>query len=188
MNYIIFMCSLACDRELTHSDVTIQSSDGQIFPLHKKNLAFYTEGFPCAETPTAGRTVALSESSETLGLLFQFIYPQRFPDLDEVDFGSTLLLTEAAEKYVVYAAIYACKIRLKYVLSPESAKICADLCICTFHSKFIDSRPRELLPFAVKHSYHPLIIRLAPRLIDLPLSELLEILPSSMYIPWVCGL
>ncbi|KAE9410639.1 hypothetical protein BT96DRAFT_384492 [Gymnopus androsaceus JB14] len=146
-----------------NSDVTMQSSDDQIFSLHRKNLEFSTEGFPSSETPTAGQIVALSEPSTTLGLLFQFIYPQRYPSLEKLDFDSALVLAEAAEKYVVYAAIYACKFRL---------------------IEFIDSKPNELLSFAAKHNWYFLIVRLAPLLVDVPLFELSGILPSQIYTSW----
>lgn len=106
--------------QASDSDVVVRSSDGQDFSLHKENLGLLTEGFPSAETPTAGEVVPLSESSTTLRLLFQFVYSQRYPSLEKLDLETTLELAEAAEKYVVHAAIYACKFRLRYRFFPIS--------------------------------------------------------------------
>lgn len=184
---LIFTCSIACHLNINiNSDVTMQSSDDQIFSLHRKNLEFSTEGFPSSETPTAGQIVALSEPSTTLGLLFQFIYPQRYPSLEKLDFDSALVLAEAAEKYVVYAAIYACKFRLMYVRALFAIReINPQLTFFIFHSEFIDSKPNELLSFAAKHNWYFLIVRLAPLLVDVPLFELSGILPSQIYTSWV---
>ncbi|KIK57236.1 hypothetical protein GYMLUDRAFT_61529 [Collybiopsis luxurians FD-317 M1] len=154
----------------TKADLVVQSSDGVTFYLHLGNLELLTGGFPSAETPTSGLTVILNESSEVLKLLFRFIYPQRYPDIQELDFDLTLRLAEAAEKYVVYAAIYACKFRLS--LSRLR------------NSDFIESYPNELLHFAAKHNHYSMIVQLAPLLIDKPLSELVNVLPLHVYTSW----
>jgi hypothetical protein len=95
------------------ADVIIQSCDNIDFYLHKRNLEFSTGGFPFAATPTNGEVVHLLESSSTLELLFQFVYPQRHPSLDRLEFDGLIALAEAAEKYEVYGALTACHLTLR---------------------------------------------------------------------------
>ncbi|KAE9383309.1 hypothetical protein BT96DRAFT_844178, partial [Gymnopus androsaceus JB14] len=139
------------------ADVVIRSSDNVDFRLHKKNLEC-TTGFFLMDP------VKLSESSSTLMILFQFIYPRRFPSLKELDFQSLRLLVEAAEKYEVFGLIYACEVNLR---------------------RFLNSNAREVLELAAKHDYLDLIEELKPTLVTTRLSELTEILPSHIYKPWV---
>lgn len=95
------------------ADVIIRSIDAGVFRLHKKYLEYGTGAFPPAETPTNDEVVELSEDSKTLDILFRFVYPHRYPDLDELCFDELLLLAEAAEKYEVYAASNACKYQFR---------------------------------------------------------------------------
>ena len=59
--------------------------------------------------------IQLPEKSATLDLLFQFCYPERHPDLNDVAFDILAELAEAAEKYKVFSAISICKIAMKCV-------------------------------------------------------------------------
>jgi hypothetical protein len=85
--------------------VTFQSCDGILFSIHRPNLQTNTEGFPPPEISTGDEIVPLSESSATLEILFQFIYPRRHPALDEIAFADLAALAEAAEKYQVFASL-----------------------------------------------------------------------------------
>jgi hypothetical protein len=87
------------------ADVTFQSCDGILFSIHRPNLQTNTEGFPPPEISTGDEIVPLSESSATLEILFQFIYPRRHPALDEIAFADLAALAEAAEKYQVFASL-----------------------------------------------------------------------------------
>ena len=60
-------------------------------------------------------SVDLEESSEVLDLLLQFMWRQTQPDLTSVNFEILAPLSEAAEKYEVFAAIPACKTGMRYV-------------------------------------------------------------------------
>ena len=74
--------------------------------------------FPPTEFATSTGVVPLTESSAILELLFQFAYPQTYPDVDTIEPFETLAfagLAEAAEKYDLYAAINVCKMRMKSV-------------------------------------------------------------------------
>lgn len=97
------------------SDITIRSSDGVLFKVHKKNLEMHSEGFPGEEVATLNEIVNLTETSTTLELLFQYMYRQPQPDLGKVPFTVLASLAEAAEKYRVFPAIEVCKIYMRYV-------------------------------------------------------------------------
>jgi hypothetical protein len=90
----------------TDSDITLQSSEGVLYKVHRKNLGIHSEGFAAADAISAStddnnnsEIVHLSESSVVLDLLLQYMYRQRQPDLEDVDFQASADLAEAAEKY-----------------------------------------------------------------------------------------
>ncbi|KAE9395320.1 hypothetical protein BT96DRAFT_978032 [Gymnopus androsaceus JB14] len=146
----------------TDADVVIRSADNVDFRLHKANLACATGAFPPPET-NSDEIVHLTESSETLEILFQFIYPRRFPSLEKMNFDSLMLLAEAAEKYEVVALIAVCDFNLR---------------------KFLPTQPKKILEFAANHDYPELIMKIAPLLAHTPLSKLVDILPYHVYKPW----
>ncbi|KAG6838120.1 hypothetical protein H0H87_003939, partial [Tephrocybe sp. NHM501043] len=78
--------------------------DGVQFSIHRKNLETHAAGFPPSEFKTLDEIVYLTEDAGTLELLFQFIYPQRLPDVNAMSFEVVLPLAEAAEKYEVFSA------------------------------------------------------------------------------------
>ncbi|KAJ3746021.1 hypothetical protein DFH05DRAFT_1393805 [Lentinula detonsa] len=149
------------------ADVVIHSSDNVEFRLHKKNLECTTGAFPSADTPVdPDEIVRLTESAATLEILFQFIYPRRFPSLKDLDFDSLISLAEAAEKYEVAGLIYACEVNLR---------------------RYLTAHPKRVLEFSAKHDHLDLVDELKPILVETPLSELTEILPDHVYKPWVSG-
>ncbi|KAF7976514.1 hypothetical protein HWV62_6327 [Athelia sp. TMB] len=88
------------------ADMTFRSCDGTLFKVHRKNLETSSEGFsPPPGTSSRDEIVSLTENRDTLDLLFQYIYPQRQPDLAEIDFKQLAELSEAAEKYQVFSAM-----------------------------------------------------------------------------------
>ncbi|KAJ6566873.1 hypothetical protein B0H19DRAFT_1138782 [Mycena capillaripes] len=146
------------------ADVIFQSCDGVLFGIHRPNLQTNTEGFPPPEISTGGEVVPLSESAATLELLFQFIYPRRHPALDEIAFADLAALAEAAEKYQVFSAMNICRIRMRDVL-PDHAP--------------------EILTYAAKHDYSFLVGEAAPYTFDVPLSDVVGMLPPHLILPWV---
>lgn len=94
-------------------DLTIRSSDGIFFQVHKLNLALSSSGFAPSEFASLDETVQLTETSTTLNLLFKFCYPERHPDVTTLRFDILESLAEAAEKYEVYSAVSVCKLRMR---------------------------------------------------------------------------
>lgn len=94
--------------------------------MHRKNLDTSSEGFsPPDSTSSQDEIVRLTEDGATLDLLFQYMYPQRQPDLSMIAFKRLAELAEAAEKYQVYAAMEICRVRMGYVVFvPLSALRC----------------------------------------------------------------
>jgi hypothetical protein len=98
------------------ADVIFVSSDRMRYGLHSKNLELSTGGFPPVQAGglSAAEPVHLEEASGVLDLLFAFVYPMRLPKIEEMSFERVLPLAEAAEKYQVYPAMYACRMCLRF--------------------------------------------------------------------------
>ena len=101
------------------SDITIRSSDGVLFKVHRTNLARHSDGFPAEDMviPSKDEVVDLTETSETLELLFQYTYPsQAKPPVASLPTSEFYSLAEAAEKYGVSSAIDTCMVHLRFVI------------------------------------------------------------------------
>ncbi|KAF9458580.1 hypothetical protein BDZ94DRAFT_1226088 [Collybia nuda] len=146
------------------SDVIFRSCDDVLFHIHRKNLETNTGGFPPEEFDTKKEIVLLTETASTLELLFQFIYPQRHPDLETTPFEVLDPLAEAAEKYEVYSAINICKIRMR---------------------SFVKEQSLAVMLFAAKHGYYDIVSETASLLLHVPIEEILLRLPPQLVIPWV---
>ncbi|KAJ3711200.1 hypothetical protein C8R42DRAFT_648338 [Lentinula raphanica] len=149
------------------ADIVILSSDNVQFRLHRKRLELSSGLFPlAAELPetSSKEVVRLTESGKTLDLLFQFMYPQRYPSLSGLKVDQLLALAEAAEKYEVFALMNICELHLRALLPKYSQRV---------------------LKFAAKHDHDALIQEVAPLLVsNMPLSELAGVLPPRVYKPW----
>lgn len=98
------------------SDLTIRSSDGVLFKVHRKNLELHSDVFADAgNLSSCNEIIDLSETSSVLELLFQFMYRQTQPDLSLIEFELLCPLAEAAEKYSVHSATQVCKIYMRSV-------------------------------------------------------------------------
>ncbi|KAJ6626461.1 hypothetical protein B0H10DRAFT_1998445 [Mycena sp. CBHHK59/15] len=146
------------------ADVTFRSSDGVLFHVHRTNLEVCTEGFPPAEISTAGEIVDLPESSTTLELLFQYMYPRRHPALDTTPFEILAPLAEAAEKYQVFPAMNICHIRMR---------------------DMIPKHPTAVMVYAAKHDYPYLVSEVAPDMISVSPVEVIKLLPPYLVLPWI---
>jgi hypothetical protein len=100
------------------SDLTLRSSDGILFKVHRRNLFAYSEAFDAGSSfKDTGEIVELSENSATLELLLQYIYPKPPPNLENLSARSLVRLAEAAEKYLFHSVIQTCKFHMKYVVN-----------------------------------------------------------------------
>ncbi|KAG5352783.1 hypothetical protein C0989_000445 [Termitomyces sp. Mn162] len=141
------------------------TDDNVLFGIHRKNLQTSTGVFPPAEFSPDGEVVQLSEDAETLEILFQFVYPRRHPTLLETPFLILAKVSEAAEKYQVFAAMNICNIRMEWVALPRF--------------------PVEVLNYAAKHGYPNLVEAAVPCLLDMPMEIVVQKLSDSLVVPWV---
>jgi hypothetical protein len=108
---------------LTESDITITSSDGVSFQMHRKNLKVCMKNTLALDD--ASGEVRLEEDSPTLNLLFCFAYPFRNPNIQSMDFNTVKSLAVAADKYAVHTAIHACRIYMKYIYFFDLCGLCS---------------------------------------------------------------
>ncbi|KAJ6593013.1 hypothetical protein B0H19DRAFT_1088984 [Mycena capillaripes] len=152
------------------ADITISSSDGVLFKVHRKNVEVHSDIFADAASATrpdnaAEEFVELSESSAVLELLFQYMYRQPQPDLQLVEFSTFAGLAEAAEKYVVYSTLPAVMIKMR-----ES----------------VSQYPLDVLNYAARHSHKGLANQAAHVAIGFPLTQAVSILAPDTLVKWVC--
>ncbi|KAE9407671.1 hypothetical protein BT96DRAFT_986324 [Gymnopus androsaceus JB14] len=142
------------------ADVVVRSADNIDFRLHKKNLECSTGSFPPADTPVDPKeTVHLTESGETLEILFHAIYPRPFPEerMKELEFKSFMLLAEAAEKYAVYSMI-SC-VEVLYPTCTLTIEVTAWQLDGYKHA--LSPKRLRILEFAVNHNHRDLIYEAA---------------------------
>ena len=101
-----------------------------MFKLHCKNLQAYAGAFPLPENiqpPSSNEKCAvakikLPEPAAVLEVVFEYLYPnveETHSDLEYVDFKRLLAISDAVEKYQVFAATHLCLLRLRQVSSPS---------------------------------------------------------------------
>lgn len=203
-----------CTVSAADSDISFQSSDGVIFEVHRKNLDTHSEGFspPGGTIAPTQLLVQLPEREETLDLLFQFMYPQRQPNLKRLEFASLSALAEAAEKYQVFSALDICGVHMRFVVTTATLKILTIYC-----RSALESHTLEVLAYAAKHGYSELVeeacLRYLPTTITTdplatlecslrynvtqlvepaakaslgtPITTVFETLPSQYFVAWV---
>ncbi|KAJ3538325.1 hypothetical protein NMY22_g5220 [Coprinellus aureogranulatus] len=155
------------------ADVVFVSSDGVRYGLHSENLRCDTGGFPAVDAAIVGGgdPVPLTEPASVLDLLFAFVYPTRLPMIEDTGFATIMALAEAAEKYQVYSAIYACRMCLRHR---------ADL---------LRDHPIEIALLAAKHDYEDILKMTSEHAVKVPLSKILPLLPQWVDVrdahPWI---
>lgn len=167
----------------TDGDIVIKSSDNILFNVHRKYLQANTGAFPPSEIESDGEIVELSEVSETLELLFQFIYPQRHPSLSDSPYEVIAPLAEAAEKYEVFSAMNICQIRMLYVINNHEQFV-----IITYSRvdrNFLPVHAEGIMAYAAKHGYHEIVDKTSPLVVALPIGDVIRILPQRLVVPWV---
>ncbi|KAF7372852.1 hypothetical protein MSAN_00491200 [Mycena sanguinolenta] len=165
------------------ADVTLKSSDGVLFRIHRKNLEVCTEGFPPSEISSEGEVVELTETSVTLEIPFQFMYPQRHPALDTTSSEVLEPLAEAAEKYQVFPAMNICHIRMR-----------CDLLLVILHWVAADSLCTETWSTSTRSKWRYMLrsttTRISSRkaalmMIAMDYVKVVEMLPQNLILPWV---
>ncbi|KAJ7496463.1 hypothetical protein FB451DRAFT_1019366 [Mycena latifolia] len=148
--------------------MTVLSSDGVLFKVHRKNLEVHSDIFADATSATKPENddeiVHLSESSDVLDLLFQYMYRQPQPDLEAVEFRIFAGLAEAAEKYGVHSALGWCRAKMKASTA---------------------AHPLEVLNYAVRHGHISLANESAPHSMGHAVSDAMEILAPDTFKTWV---
>lgn len=115
------------------------------------------------------------------------MYPQRQPDLKLVKFDTLQSLAEAAEKYLVFAAMATCKTFMEYV------SYLMILAHCKYPSDHLSrpaykEHPLEVLIYAAKHDYPEIANAAAKEVLKLPFQDVLRgLLPEiAVYVAYVC--
>ncbi|KAJ6517330.1 hypothetical protein C8R47DRAFT_1086993 [Mycena vitilis] len=151
------------------ADLTVTSSDGMLFKVHRKNLEFHSDIFADAASATGHQEddgiIDLSETSDVLDLLFQFMYRQRQPELKGLDFELLAALAEAAGKYSVPVVLDCCQPHLR---------------------AFISKHPWEILRLGLKHGISTDIIDEAAReTMKDGLEQALRVLEPADFREWI---
>ncbi|KAK7057860.1 hypothetical protein R3P38DRAFT_2843401 [Favolaschia claudopus] len=149
------------------ADLTVRSSDGVLFKVHRMNLKVHSEIFSNASDatiPENTEVVDLTESSDVLDLLFQYMYRQPQPNLKPVQFRVLLGLAEAAEKYVVYSALPAIMIQM--------------------HEQ-LPNYPLHILNFGARHNHRELANEAARLSVGLPISDAAEYMTPDTFKRWI---
>ncbi|KAH9837805.1 uncharacterized protein C8Q71DRAFT_754589 [Rhodofomes roseus] len=149
------------------ADITVSSSDGVLFRVHRNNLGMHSDIFPGSEAdavPVRNEVVTLTEKASTLELLFQFMYRQRQPDLNQVSVQELVLLAEAAEKYCIYSAMGVCKIYVRGA---------------------IPAIPMQVLVYAARHGYNDLCDEAAHCTVDIDAAVAMRYLDDRMFRKWI---
>jgi hypothetical protein len=93
-------------------DVILLSSDGVQFGSHTKNISTFAGAFPACDTEDSS-VISLTESSDVVSLLLQYMHQQRQPDSSKFEFDILSRLADAVEKYKVFSAMEVCNIHMK---------------------------------------------------------------------------
>ncbi|KAJ7844206.1 hypothetical protein B0H13DRAFT_2096900 [Mycena leptocephala] len=125
------------------ADLTVSSSDGVLFKVHRKNLETHSGMFAGAANATRPPNATSSDGDETV-------------ELSEP--------ASAAEKYMVYAALTVCRMRM------EDA---------------IPAHPLEVLLYALRHDHIALANESAQQSMGLSPAHALEILPPETFRTWI---
>ncbi|KAF8989171.1 hypothetical protein BDQ17DRAFT_1288650 [Cyathus striatus] len=157
--------TLKCIECALPADITIESADGSIFHSHSTNLSMFSEGFPpAAIEPLAGEIVKMTESTEVVKILLQFMHAQRQPDLRKLSIECLAGVAEASEKYMVYPAMQACSLRMQTL---------------------IGEYPLEVLTYGTKFDYPELSDEAAPLTLGVGTEVARKTLDAGTFGAWV---
>ncbi|KAF8336069.1 hypothetical protein F5887DRAFT_988115, partial [Amanita rubescens] len=150
-------------------DITFKSSDGRLLGAHSINLSDHSDGFPpvCfASSETMSDAVELTESSEVIEIMLQYMHNTRLARLEDISPTTVWDIAYAAEKYLIYPLMEVCRLHIKY--------------------RFVKEMPRQVLVYAAKYDYDDLFDEAAPRTIDWSLDDAYTTIGASPhFVAWV---
>ncbi|KAF7350810.1 hypothetical protein MSAN_01642600 [Mycena sanguinolenta] len=151
------------------ADLTVCSSDGVLFKVHRQTLEACSGVFAGAADATrpenGDETVDLTESANVLEILFQCMYAtSQQPDLRTLDFSTLSDLAEAAEKYMVYSVVKLCRLQME---------------------ASIFTHPLEVFLYALRHDHIHLANDSVQQSMRCTRSQALEILPPDTFGAWI---
>ncbi|KAG5640522.1 hypothetical protein DXG03_008226 [Asterophora parasitica] len=174
------------DFDAPDADIAFVSSDGVTFKLHKKHLDTTAGAFPPSEFHTTDEVVPLAEPSATLEIVFKFLYPSRYPELEEsMPFELFADVAEAAEKYQVFLAIAASKSLMRRV-----EYTCDRRCLASNNHthnllrKTLPSHADKIALHALKHGRKDILDWAAIPLLCYPFEKTIDMLPDHVVRPW----
>ncbi|KAJ3819655.1 hypothetical protein F5880DRAFT_1616258 [Lentinula raphanica] len=147
----------AISERFANGNVSFRSSDGILFRVDQWHLVFASTVFPplCC---LPDEVVELTESSETLEILFTFVYPNLpIPDIGLLPFDALKSLFLAADKYAFNAVI--------------------EISLSHLH-KYVQAHPFEILTMAGRYNTKSLLTAVAPYAVSIS-PELLEAMGFS---------
>ncbi|KAF9074201.1 hypothetical protein BDP27DRAFT_223612 [Rhodocollybia butyracea] len=150
-------------------DVILQSSDGEQFGAHSRNLEMFSDAFPIAGStiPPDGDIVKLTEKAEILRLMLCFTHNMPSPDLTSLDIQTLFSLGETVKKYGMHYAseCVSREINKRAVTHPN---------------------PLEILVYKIRVSDLSMIDDVARRTMDIPLQEVVGVLANlETFRTWV---
>ncbi|KAJ7598140.1 hypothetical protein C8J56DRAFT_814433 [Mycena floridula] len=150
------------------TDMVLESSEGVKFGAHNQFLSCYSEAFPSTGEGVVilpDDVVKLSENTEIVTLMLQFMHPKPPPELHELPFSTLAQMAEAAEKYRIYAAMTSCKLLMRQAAMRH---------------------PLEVMLYAITHGYDDLLEEASPCSISLKEADVFSQLDGRLdiYSAW----
>ncbi|KAI5886309.1 uncharacterized protein SCHCODRAFT_02517410 [Schizophyllum commune H4-8] len=148
--------------------VVFRSSDKVLFNIHHTNLRAVTDG-PFAEyfPSTPADAADLTEDSQVLDIMFQFVYPGNLPLLDGVTPELLFSVAEAAEKYRVAPAMALCHLQIRRI------------------SDITEDCVLQKMAYAHRHGYIKYMDQVAPLSFPKRMEDALKAFgPGLLYVAW----
>ncbi|KAJ7818950.1 hypothetical protein B0H14DRAFT_3473404 [Mycena olivaceomarginata] len=147
------------------ADITLSSSSGRLFRVHRKNLETHSSAFASASAATTAQPepepepVALTEPSDVLELVLQFMYPQPQPDL--------------------------CALGLPHARGAGGGGGEVRGVFGTGDVSFVCTHPLEVLVYALRHGHTNLTNEAAQQSMRCGAAEAMDILPPETFRDWI---
>ncbi|KAL1699479.1 hypothetical protein EV121DRAFT_284054 [Schizophyllum commune] len=160
----VFTVDMLRIPEATPTSIAFVSSDNVTFYIDRAKLDRAADFSPPAlvsSSPTD--PVRLAESSETLELLFRFVYCDVDIDLTSHSFYDVEKLAMSAEKYQVFSALAVCRLYMK---------------------NNMESYPVGVMAYAARNGHRDIVDAVAPHTLAKSARTMYEALPPAYMIAW----